>query len=117
MRWLTSCALLLTSLAQQGCLVQSRCQSHADCNGDESCDQVTGQCRVECSSDQECTVGGMPVGKECINHRCDFPYGDRRAAPTFCLEAVNPGSSFHGQSVCLEQLRGKVVMLFFALLA
>jgi len=99
-----------------GCLVQSRCQSHVDCNGNESCDRATGQCRVECTTDTDCYVNGMPVGKECINYRCDFPFGERRSAPEFCLGVVNPKSSFHGQELCLSQLKGKVVMIFFALL-
>ena len=100
-----------------GCLVQSRCQTHADCPGDESCDEGTGRCLLECEVDEDCWRGGMPVGTVCIGHRCDFPWGERIKAPQFCLEVVNPKSSYQGQELCLAALEGKVVLLFFSLLA
>ena len=110
--------LLVATALSGGCLVQSQCQTHADCVGDESCDSVTHQCRVECETDAECWVERTP-GMVCVAHRCDFPHGvgERVKAPEFCLDVVNPKSSYYGQELCLQDLQGKVVMIFFALLA
>ena len=111
---LLACGLLALS---GGCLVQSQCQSHADCCGTESCERQSGTCRVECVAAQDCWVGGVPVGKQCINHRCEFSFAEGVKAPGFCLEVVNPKSVHYSKELCLEQLKGKVVMIYFALLA
>lgn len=112
-------ALLLLAGGSSGCLVQSRCQSNADCPGDESCDrpqgQLLGDCHLECSSDLDCWEKRTP-GMVCDNHRCGFPSagGERVQAPKFCLKVVNPKSSYYGKELCLADLQGKVVMIFFA---
>ena len=110
--------LLAAATLSSGCLVQSQCQTHADCVGDESCDSATHQCRVECQTDADCWVDRTP-GMVCTDHRCDFPrgVGERVMAPNFCLDVANPKSSYYGQNLCLQDLQGKVVMIFFALLA
>jgi hypothetical protein len=109
--------VLAAALLSGGCLVQGQCQTHADCLGDESCDQQTHECRVECETDMDCWAERTP-GMVCVDHRCDFSRnaGARVNAPDFCLDVVNPKSSYYGKELCLKDLRGKVVMVFFALL-
>ena len=117
-RPLEAVALLVgLTLAEGGCLVHSRCQTDDDCNGDESCDRQDGECRVECVTDRDCWVGEVYVGKECFHHRCQFRLDERVKAPDFCLAVVNPKSSYYNKQLCLSQLKGKVVLTFYGLLA
>jgi hypothetical protein len=110
--------LMVVSLSwQAGCFIEQYCQIDEDCTGlHESCDWQTGHCRVECNTDEDCWVNQAPVGKSCIEHRCEFP-PERVPAPKFCLEVVNPASSYYGGDLCLADLKGKVVLIFFGLLA
>ncbi len=104
-------------LAGSGCMVKSHCQADYDCASMETCDPVAGSCFVECSSEQDCLVNGVNLGKQCINNRCEFLFDERVSAPGFCLEVVNPKSQYFGEDFCLEKQRGKVVMIIFGLLA
>jgi hypothetical protein len=106
------CAAL--PLVAGGCIVDSRCQADYDCSGAERCDRTTGQCALECSAATDCYVGGQYIGKECLDHRCQFRFDERVAAPNFCLEVVNPRSALYGQDLCLSEQKGKVVLLYFA---
>ena len=110
--WIATLALCAT-----GCLVDSRCQTDDDCTGHETCDRLAGACRVECTKDSDCTVNGMNLGKECLGFRCQFRYEERVKAPGFCLEVVNPKSGREGQGLCLSSLSGKVVLIYFGLIA
>ena len=114
--WLALSLLALT-LAWPGCVVRSRCQADYDCAAMESCDPGTGTCVVECTVDEDCLVQGVNLGKRCIDNRCEFLFDERVAAPDFCLEVVNPSSEYFGQDYCLDQQQGKVVMIYFGLLA
>jgi peroxiredoxin len=107
------CVALALSLV--GCLVDSGtyCRSHAQCPGNESCDPLTSRCRVECETDEDCKVNGMYVGKECASNRCEFRYDERVSAPNFCSDVANAKSSYHGQQLCLADLKGKVVLIYF----
>lgn len=111
--------LALSALCVLGpaCLVESQCQTDLDCDGDQTCDRLSGACRVECRKEADCYFQGMPIGKECVSHRCVFRYDERVKAPEFCLKDVNPKSGHYNKSVCLTALKGKVVLIFFGLLA
>jgi hypothetical protein len=100
-----------------GCLVKSHCQADYDCAADERCQLGSGECFVECSTDQDCRVNGLDIGRQCLSHRCEFLFDQRVPAPSFCLEVANPKSEYHGRSLCIDELKGKVVLLFFGLLA
>lgn len=104
-------ALLITTSG--GCIVESQCLEDLDCPASERCRLQTGQCYLECTSDSECWA----QGKECIDNRCIFRFDERPAAPPVCLDVVNPKSSYFGKKLCVSQLGGKVVMIYFALLA
>ena len=117
-RLLGAAALLLPALLAGGCLVDSKCHSHSDCSSDETCNMETGGCYVQCNDDKDCLVQGSYVGKHCDQrHRCDFKFDERMDAPNFCLNVVNPKSQYAGTKLCLEQLKGKVVFIFFGLMA
>lgn len=112
---LLSCALLLAG----GCIVDSsygQCAGDSDCPGGEICKLSTGQCYLQCQSDSDCYVGGKPAGKTCQANRCVFSISDRVPAPAFCLKVANPKSAHYNKDLCLSQLKGKVVMLYFGLL-
>ena len=104
----------LGSLA--GCMVDSRCQSDFDCGGDERCNHETGACFLECASDSDCQHQGVDIGKRCVASRCNFVLDERVPAPPFCLPAVNPASGVEGQQICIDQHKGKVILLFFGLM-
>ena len=101
-----------------GCLVDSMCQADYDCSEGERCQrpggQLTGHCAVECTSDLDCYVNGAYIGKDCVQHRCQFRFDQRVAAPNFCLKVLNQPSSYYGQDFCLSAQKGKVVLLYFA---
>ena len=59
----------------------------------------------------------MPVGKECFNHRCQWRLDERVKAPNFCLEVINPKSAYYEKDLCLDDLKGNVVLIYFALMA
>ncbi len=102
-----------------GCLVDStygRCAADGDCPGGQICELATGSCYLQCEKDADCYVKGVPVGKSCKSNRCVFAISDRVPAPNFCLKAVNPRSAHYNKQVCLNALKGKVVMLYFGLL-
>lgn len=109
-----SCLTLALLLA--GCFVEGQCQTHEDCPGAESCDLLTRKCRLECETEKDCWVNGMPVGKECISNRCEFRFDERVSAPKFCLDVVNPKSSYFEKNLCLVDLQGKVVLIYFGLM-
>jgi hypothetical protein len=99
-----------TALAalQAGCLVQSRCNSSADCLGNETCSS-TGACELECTEDMDCLTRGML----CVDSRCQLP-PSRIKAQNFCLKVENPkATAYYNKQLCLEQLKGKVVLIFF----
>jgi hypothetical protein len=112
-------ALLGVSLAlllQSGCLVEgiSYCQSQHDCTENLWCNPKSHTCELECAQDTDCWEKGKP-GWNCIDNRCQLP-GERVKAQNFCLEVVNPKSSYYEKDLCLEELKGKVVLIFFALM-
>lgn len=109
--------LLALGLTLSGCLVQGQCYSDHDCEGGEVCNQLTGACYTECRVDDDCLVAGSYVGKHCQRGRCAFRFDERVAAPDFCLPVANPKSAYHGPSLCLSQLKGQVVLIFFGLMA
>ena len=120
---------LATALAALGgCIVNSQCQHDYDCSGGERCCTTTigcstagtsaaslrGQCFVECTRHQDCWPGGVTDnGKQCVGNRCEFRFDERVAALNFCLPVVNPASGKSGQQLCLSELKGKVVLLYF----
>jgi hypothetical protein len=106
---LFSCGLLTSS-----CLVEQTCYQ-GDCPIGQRC--IDNQCQVECTTDADCQADPLHLGKRCIANRCRFATTERIAAPELCLDVVNPKSGAEGQQRCLGQQKGKVVMLFFGLLA
>jgi hypothetical protein len=104
---------LSLSLLQVTCLVDSRCQTDYDCTGGKRCSQATGQCILECRSNEDCWVQGAFIGKECWDHRCVFRFDERVAAPNFCMQVVNPRSQYFEDNLCLNDRLGKVVVLYF----
>lgn len=110
-------ALLGLALACSGCMVKSHCQADYDCAAAETCDPASGSCYVECTGEQDCLVDGVDLGKRCIDNRCEFLFDERVPAPGFCLEVANPRSPRFGEDYCIDQQQGKVVMIFFGLLA
>jgi Cys-rich repeat protein len=110
--------VLTTAVAlDAGCLVESQCRADYDCPSGQSCNSRSGACYLECSEERDCYVNGASVGKSCSQNKCRYLFDERVAAPDFCLADVNPKSTTHGSSVCLSALKGKVVLLFFGLLA
>jgi hypothetical protein len=115
---LSLCAL---AAACSGCIVSSQCQHDFDCTGSERCCTTArcstlasqGQCFVECTRHQDCWTGGVDNGKQCVENRCEFRFDQRVAALSFCLPVINPASGKSGQQLCLSELKGKVVMLYF----
>ncbi len=102
--------VVLTALVllETGCLVQSRCNSHADCLGNESCSKA-GACELECTDNMDCLTRGML----CLDNRCQLP-PSRIKAQNFCLRVENPkATAYYHKQLCLEQLRGKVVLIYF----
>ncbi len=110
-------AVAAAGLLATGCMVESLCHSNHDCSADETCNLASGECYVQCTGDKDCHVAGKYVGKDCVSNRCQFRFDERMPAPNFCLNVVNPKSEHHGKKLCLEQLKGKVVYLFFGLMA
>lgn len=115
-------ALVAVTLLAAGCLVDDRYCVYAagDCPQGQRCDAQSHSCVLEeCQQDSQCWTNGFPNGMSCVAGRCEFPLttGKRVDAPAFCLEVANPKSSYHGQSHCLADEKGKVVLVFFALLA
>ena len=101
-------ALVVLAAAQAGCLVQSRCNSHADCLGNETCSKA-GACEFECTADIDCLTRGML----CLDNRCQLP-PSRIKAQNFCLKVENPkAKAYYHKQLCLEQLKGKVVLIYF----
>jgi len=100
-----------------GCMVESKCHSDYDCSSNETCELGSGACYVECTHDSHCLDKGSYVGKDCVDNRCTFRLDERTPAPNFCLDVVNPKSEHHGKKLCVAQLKGKVVFLFFGLMA
>ncbi len=99
-----------------GCVVDSACHSNYDCSSDETCNMATGECYVQCTTNKDCLADGVYIGKECVDNRCQFIFDQRRPAPDFCLEVVNTKSEHHNKKLCIKQLGGKVVLIFFGLL-
>lgn len=106
---LTLCSSM--ALVATGCMVNGLCHSDQDCDPGKRCNTRTFECYTECRISSDCDLG-----KQCIEGRCTFVLDQRRPAPDFCLEVVNPRSSYHDQELCLAQLEGKVVLIYFALL-
>lgn len=96
------------------CLVEETCYQ-GDCPAGLRC--IDNACKLECTTDADCQLNAMDIGKRCVDNRCRFTLGDRPPAPPLCLEVANPKSGIAGQTRCIADDRGKVVMLFFALLA
>jgi hypothetical protein len=103
----------LLSLLTAGCLVQSRCEDDWDCDALQTCNKAQGTCGFQCANDQDCLQNGVYIGKECVDRQCIFKFDERVAAPNFCLRVANPKSSHYDQDLCLKQLKGKVVLLYF----
>jgi hypothetical protein len=102
--------VVLTALVllQAGCLVQGHCTQHADCEGNESCN--SGLCELACTADVDCLKKGML----CIKNKCEPPLDKRILAQNFCLNVENPeAKAYYNKQLCLEQLKGKVVLIFF----
>lgn len=110
-------AVAAAGLLVAGCMVDSICHSNYDCSSDETCNLVSGACYVQCTTQQHCYVNGAYVGKDCVDNRCQFKFDERTPAPNFCLDVANPKSAFHGKKLCLNQLKGQVVFIFFGLMA
>ena len=110
---LTVAAATALVLGGAGCLVDSQCHADYDCNLPERCNGRTGQCFVECVRDTDCWTGGSDNGKQCVKSHCEFRFDERVAALPFCLPIVNPASGRAGQQLCLGDLKGKVVLLYF----
>lgn len=104
------------SLLVAGCMVESLCHSNYDCSSDETCNLASGECYVQCTTDKHCHVNGAYVGKDCVDNRCQFRFDERMPAPNFCLNVVNPKSAYYGKQLCLSQLKGQVVFIFFGLM-
>ena len=115
--WLIAGFVALLVAPSFACFVQGKCHSDEDCVGHETCDPLSGSCRLQCERDADCFVNGQFMGKECFDHRCQWRLDERVRAPGFCLEVVNPASSRHGEELCLSDLRGKAVLIYFAYLA
>jgi hypothetical protein len=111
---LLSLTATLAALGGGGCLVDSQCQSDYDCTEGQRCERSSGQCAYECTTNHDCWVGGAYIGKECMDRRCVFRFGERVAAPNFCMQVVNPRSASFGRDFCLADQQGKVVALYFA---
>ncbi len=118
-------ALALTTIGA-GCLVDSHfCIQNADCPAAQICrlsaaDNTTRICQLpDCRVDTDCwDTAGVPNGQVCSEGLCRFASGgDRFKAPDFCLTVANPKSGLQGQERCLSDEKGKVVLVFFALLA
>jgi hypothetical protein len=109
-------ALCVCLLLQPGCLVQQQCSGDTDCATGERCDALDGQCRRQCSSLEDCFENGMNTGLQCIEGSCRLPINTRAKSLSFCHEVANPKSAYHNQELCLEDLKGKVVILIFNLL-
>ena len=111
--------LMATLTLAGGCIVDAsygKCAADGDCPGGEICELSTGQCYMQCKTDSDCFMAGVPTGKTCKDNRCVFSMSDRVPAPNFCLKVVNPRSAYYGKDLCLNQLKGKVVMMYFGLL-
>jgi formylglycine-generating enzyme len=64
---LLSTVVLLLALPG-GCFVEQYCFNDSDCAGGNICDQTTGACVWECTTDDEC-VG---LGETCVDHSCTY---------------------------------------------
>lgn len=113
------------------CLVQSRCLSDDDCDGNEQCDVEQGVCFLECLSE---AAGRCPLDRpqclveenrcvECLENRhcglserCLEERCVPQEAPLFSLIDENPRSPRFGRRISLSDHRGEVVLLFFATL-
>ena len=113
-RALCASALAAPLLVASGCVVDSRCQVDFDCAAGEQCSEKSGTCFVECRADTDCWMNGAYVGKHCLKGRCEFLFDERVAAQNFCLPVVNPRSASFGKQLCLKDLKGRVVLLYFA---
>lgn len=109
-------ALWVCLVLQPGCLVQQQCRTDSDCPAGERCDGLEGQCRLECSRSEDCFENGMNTGLQCIDGSCQLPVNTRAKSLNFCHQVANPKSAYYNQELCLEDLRGKVVILIFNLL-
>ncbi len=98
-------------LLDGGCLVNSQCHADYDCNAPERCRD--GRCMIECNQSSDCWPGGIDNGKQCVRNRCEFRFDERVAALNFCETVANPASGKAGQRLCLQELKGKVVLLYF----
>jgi hypothetical protein len=107
-------AALAAALLFGGCFVDGLCSVDDECEGAKICKDY--RCVLDCTGDEDCPAGiphrcaTRPTGKR----QCLLDLAKRVAAPDFCLQVVNPRSQYHGKDLCLSQLRGKVVMLYFA---
>jgi hypothetical protein len=105
------------ALLASGCLVNGQCYLDDDCHAPERCTApcvgCVRQCLVECAGDQDCWPEHIDNGKRCVANRCEFRFDERVAALGFCEKVVNPNSGKAGQELCLPDLKGKVVLLYF----
>ena len=115
---LLASVLLGLVMTSGGCLTNSLCRSNSDCSSVETCNMTSGECEVQCRVDQDCWPSPYANnGKICVANRCDFRYDQRPPAPEFHLRVVNPKSVYYNKVLSLSQLRGKVVLIFFGLIA
>ena len=119
---------VLFALPSAGCFVEEACLQDRDCPGAQLC--LDGACRtpecegdddckspevcegflctLECTGDEECLLGQV-----CERNRC-VPAPDRTPVPDFSAVDRNLRSPTAGETVTLESLRGKVLLLYFA---
>ncbi len=80
--WIAVVAIALLAAA---CVVKGRCQNQSDCSGAEVC--VDGQCRLECTTDDDCSLD-----QQCLDQRCipaegcqGCPYPDAPQGQAECV--------------------------------
>lgn len=108
-------SLLAMGIVVGSCLPASRCIQDKDCLGRELCNRQEGICEIECQVAQDC-LDKYGLALMCADNRCQLPTDARVTAPNFCLNDVNPRSSTVSQEICLRSLKGKVVLVYFALM-
>jgi len=120
---------LFVTLAPAGCLVDETCLQDRDCPDGEVC--LGGACLVpECDGDADCVAPKVCdydrmcvlecegdeqclLGQVCERNRC-VPAPDRQPLPSFEAVDVNPTTATSGETISMESLRGKVLVLYFA---
>jgi len=127
-------ALVLVIVTLAGCVKQV-CFGDSECPSGKVCSD-TGQCVTpQCTADTQCgekqvcekhqcvegciDAGQCPDGFMCSSRRCvAVAQGcDCPAVPDLCLEDINPSSSLSGKSLCLREMDGAPLVMFFGSVA